>query len=133
MRREAKPAPEQKDEGRFDANVFYFVPESKEEQPLEKPLESFAPEAEGVPSCAPENAEGPVLEITLPSESEMDSLPEGELSPETWDLIRYAIALSKEAVKEVRAKQYKSKENLLSSTPEEVTYSFPMEKWDVRK
>ena len=133
LMREAKPVPEQKDEGRFDPNVFYFVPESKEEQPLEKPLKSFAPEAEGVPSCAPENAEGPVLEITLPSESEMDSLPEGELAPETWDLIRYAIALSKEAVKEVRAKQYKTKENLLSSTPEEATYSFPMEKWAVRK
>lgn len=131
MREAPKARQSQREGDGFDPNVFYFVPPSQEE-PLEKPLVEFAPKAEGVPSTFKEGS-GPVLEITLPSESEMDSLPEGELSPETWDLIRYAIALSKEAVKEVQTKKYKTKENLLSSTPEETTYSFPMEKVNVRK
>ncbi len=63
----------------------------------------------------------------------MDSLPEGELSEETWDLIRYAIALSKEAVKEVKTKKYQKSENLVSTSDSEKTYSFPMEHPEVRK
>lgn len=124
----------------YDPNIFYFVPH-QDEKSFAKPLEGFAPKAEGTPvpgkegdtPFTPEKGAEQTLEITIPTESEMDSLPEGELSEETWDLIRYAIALSKEAVKEVKTKKYQKSENLVSSSDSEKTYSFPMEHPEVRK
>ena len=119
----------------YDPNVFYFAPGKEGAPEVEKPLEEFAPKAEGTPSQLPpkKQSSSQVLEITIPSDSELDLYPEGELSPETWDLIRYALALSREAVREVKEKKYKKQENLLSQEGGEKTYSFPMEHPEVRK
>ena len=120
----------------YDDKVFYFNPKGEGLPPVEAPV-TFAPSPEAEvtisPKEAPKEEEAPTLEINLPSEQEMDTLPEAELSDETWDLIRYAIALSKEAVKEVKTKKYRKDENLVSISQEESTYSFPMEHPDVRK
>ena len=119
----------------YDPNVFYFAPGKEGAPEVEKPLEEFAPKAEGTPSQLPpkKQSSSQVLEITIPSDSELDLYPEGGLSPETWDLIRYALALSREAVREVKEKKYKKQENLLSQEGGEKTYSFPMEHPEVRK
>ncbi len=119
----------------YDPNVFYFPPGKEGAPEVEGPLDGFAPKAEGSPSQLPpkKQSASPVLEITIPSDSELDRYPEGELSPETWDLIRYALALSKEAIREVKEKKYKKRENLLSQEGGEKTYSFPMENPEVRK
>jgi hypothetical protein len=120
----------------YDDKVFYFNPKGEGLPTVEAPVTyTPSPEAEVTisPKEAPKEEEAPTLEINLPSEQEMDTLPEAELSDETWDLIRYAIALSKEAVKEVKTKKYRKDENLVSISQEESTYSFPMEHPDVRK
>ena len=123
----------------FDDRVFYFNKDKeKAKEEVEMPVNLVpSPEAEvslKPREATPEEAENaPELEITLPSSEDEQNAIEAELSPETWDLIRYAIALSKEAIKEVKTKKYKKEENIVASSNEGNTYSFPMEHPDVRK
>lgn len=131
--------PEESGAPAYDDRVFYFNKDSKDLPEVEAPVRyEPSPEAEvalkPVEASGEEQENAPVLEITLPTEEEMASgdYLEGELSPETWDLIRYAIALSKEARKEVQSKDYKKEGSLLSSSEGEKAYSFPMEHPEVR-
>ena len=129
------PTPE---EPLYDDRVFYFNKEAKE-HPVEMPV-NLVPSLDAEVSIKPqepsneeEASKAPELEIKLPTNEEEAEAIEAELSPETWDLIRYAIALSKEAVKEVRTKRYKKEENIVAKSSEGNTYSFTMEHPDVRK
>ncbi len=121
----------------YDDRVFYFNKDKKLPE-VEMPV-NLLPSPEAEVSLKPkeptpeEEPLAPELEITLPSNEEEAEGIEAELSDETWDLIRYAIALSKEAVKEVKTKRYKKEENIVAKSSEGNTYSFPMEHPDVRK
>ena len=124
----------------FDDRVFYFNKDAKDLPAVEAPVRYEAsPDAEvtlkPVEAAPEEETNAPTLEITLPSEEDVENgaYLEGELSPETWDLIRYAIALSKEARKEVSTKQYKKEENIVTNSSGEKAYSFPMEHPEVRR
>ncbi len=123
----------------YDDRVFYFNKDDAKKLPEVEVPANLVPSPDAEVSLKPKEAlpeeeeSAPELEITLPSSEEEDQAIEAELSPETWDLIRYAIALSKEAVKEVKTKKYKKEENLVAKSNEGNTYSFPMEHPDVRK
>ncbi len=124
----------------YDDRVFYFNNKDKD-LPAAQMSAKFVPSPDSEVALKPvepktkeENEKAPELEITLPSEDSQDAeCIEGELSEETWDLIRYALAISKEAVKEVATKKYKKEENLLSKSSTETTYSFAMEHPDLRQ
>ncbi len=121
----------------YDDRVFYFNKDQNKGLPEVEMPTKLVPSDEAEVSIKPKEAtpesSAPELEITLPSQEDEALAIEGELSPETWDLIRYALALSKEAVKEVKTKKYKKEENIVVKNSEGNTYSFLMEHPDVGK
>ncbi len=123
----------------YDDRVFYFNKDKQGLPEVEAPVRYEASAEAEVTlkpvEASPEEQEGAgVLEIDLPSEDDPNATYlEGELSPETWELIRYALALSKEARKEAASKNYKKEENVVTNSSGEKAYSFPMEHIDLRR